>query len=193
MFLVSALFMGMGVMGWTFWGGKSRSVNNQEMTLETIGYVETEPSKKITEFSYSLYDSTTSKTTSHKIDLKKSYILHFWAPWCKHCVGEYNAYYNFKQNTQAQKFQQISIVSSGTSIESVKEFFSKKGIKPHEFAVDDGTISKEFEVQSIPATVFIKNGKEIGRIEGPVDWSNPKVKDLLLKLAEEYPTDSKAP
>lgn len=87
-------------------------------------------------------------------------ILDFWAPWCAPC------------QMMGPVFEELS------SDYTDKLKFAKLNTEDHP------ALAGQFGIQGIPSLLFLKDGKEVGRIVGfaPKDILKSKIDDALSKL-----------
>jgi thiol-disulfide isomerase/thioredoxin len=93
-----------------------------------------------------------------------TFVVHFWATWCKPCLTEIPVFNQISQSNKDEKVQ-IVLVSLDfvKDLESVKDFIKNKSIHAEVFlldAPDQNTwidkISKQW-TGGIPATLFLNN------------------------------------
>ena len=77
----------------------------------------------------------------------------------------------------------IPINIGGDSYEKSKDFFDKLQIKNLEIYTGSGfEFSQLFKIRGLPTTILIdRNGFEIGRIVGYIDFSDKSLHDWLIK------------
>lgn len=148
----------------------------KKISLLTINYIATPPSKPLEDGKYLEY-STISDTTPIEKDLKdlkgKPVILHFWATWCGPCVKELPELDRYVEKHQ-EKAHIIALVTDFKDIEKIRAFYAAQGIKNLPIMVDKkAALAHKLHASSaLPTTVFMNSsGVEIGRIQGAIDWS----------------------
>ena len=117
-----------------------------------------------------------------KTDGKPLTALHFWATWCVPCVDE------LVQVDQALKaygnsgFNVIALSEDGVAnIKKVKDFYGAHNITALKPNIDANmTALQALKGRGLPTTIFLdKEGKEIARAEGAVDWTSKETTDFI--------------
>lgn len=149
------------------------------LTLWDIGFVPCIPVKTrpIASVSY----TSSSGATEELFALKKPLIIHFWAPWCAPCRAELP---HFSQFVQANPGSQIWCVADNDQTpQSVQSFYQKQKLYGLPVMIDgQQKLARRLNVEGLPTTVFFDSeGRERGRIVGPVMWNKPEVASLILK------------
>ena len=110
-------------------------------------------------------------------------IINFWATWCAPCKKEMPSLDKLKKLDNFKDINIIPINIGGGSYKKSKEFFDELKIENLEIFTGSGPqFSKLFKLRGLPTTILIdKNGFEIGRIVGYVDFSDKGLLDWLTK------------
>lgn len=146
------------------------------ITLRTINFIKAtapkslkDPNIRVLHVGPQEKDSPTPKALS---DFQgKTTVLHFWATWCGACVEEMPDLSKFSEK-MGENVHFVVIASDHTQGKAVRDFYASKGITNLEIYIDQYNVAKHFDVKAIPTSIFIdKEGQEIGRISGIVDWS----------------------
>lgn len=166
--------------------GPKQETEDYKLSLLDLDYQPMSPVKKVPDTPFQVYKiSSGDQPTEAKLTdyIGKPIILHFWATWCGPCGIELPYYDAFARNDDIVN---IALCSGGNAetFEKVNNFYQKHSIKRLPVALDvTGALSRAFAVKGLPTTVFInKDGFEIGRIVGIVDWGDKKVVKLLINL-----------
>ncbi|MDE3015398.1 MAG: TlpA family protein disulfide reductase [Pseudomonadota bacterium] len=106
--------------------------------------------------------------------------VHFWATWCVPCLAELPQVDAAAKAYGGQGFRVVAI-SLDNDIGKVAPFFAARHITQLVPYADMGTASfVAAHLQGLPGTLFIdKNGREIARAEGPLDWKSAQVTGFI--------------
>ena len=127
------------------------------------------------------------KSEGQKVSLNsyksKPLVINFWATWCAPCKKEMPSLDKLKKLDYFKDINIIPINIGGESYKKSKEFFDEFKIENLEIFTGSGPqFSKLFKLRGLPTTILIdKNGFEIGRIVGYVDFSDKSLLDWLTK------------
>jgi hypothetical protein len=83
-----------------------------------------------------------------------------------------------------EEFQVIIVAVERTSFDKIDNFVNSINIKYLESFHDPKTISGSLlKAKGLPTTLLLdRNGNEIGRVEGPLEWDSQSVKNTITKL-----------
>jgi thiol-disulfide isomerase/thioredoxin len=191
-FLTGLILAGIGSAGYWALKTEQRPVEivkkePKKVSLLTINYIPTHPSKPIDEGKFWQLTSTSDEPIEKNLkDLSgKPVILHFWATWCGPCVQELP-----DLDTYAKKIENVAhvvaIVADMKDIAKIRSFYQAKGIKNLSIAFDkSGQLTRSFRTSALPTSVFINSqGHEIGRIQGAIEWSGHAGRLLNIHLSK---------
>jgi len=113
----------------------------------------------------------------------KVVLLNIWATWCKPCREEMPTLDRLQAKLGSERFQvlALSVDQQGASI--ARQFYREVGIKALALYVDP-TAKAAFvlDAPGLPVTLLVdRNGREIGRHLGPVQWDAPEVIERLQR------------
>ena len=108
-------------------------------------------------------------------------IINFWATWCAPCKKEMPSLDKLKTLDDFKNINIIPINIGGGSYKKSKEFFEEFKIKNLEIFMGSGPeFSQLFKLRGLPTTILIdKNGFEVGRIVGYVDFNDKTLLNWL--------------
>ncbi len=106
----------------------------------------------------------------------KLILLNFWATWCGPCKDEMPSLDKMKKITSLKNLEIFPINVGKDSPKKSNFFFKELDIKNLEIYYDNPeTLAKIFSLRGIPTTIIInKNGEEIARIIGSIDFLDKK-------------------
>ena len=107
-------------------------------------------------------------------------LLNIWATWCAPCIAEIPSLDVLQKERGSANFTVVA-VSMDRHIDDAKAFYADNKI--HNLVLyHDPTfsLSSKVKVKGIPISIlYDKNGREIARISGEVDWQGRQVSALL--------------
>ena len=128
-----------------------------------------------------------TKSEAQKVSLnnykQNPLIINFWATWCAPCKKEMPSLDNLKGLNDFKNFNIIPINIGGDSYEKSKKFFDEFKIENLEIFTGSGPeFSQLFKIRGLPTTILIdRNGFEVGRIVGYIDFNDQSLLDWLSK------------
>jgi len=125
-------------------------------------------------FSLSEFERSDGKKTSI-LDYKEKFLLiNFWALWCAPCVKELPSLDNLNMSINNSNFEVIAIATGRNSKERADLFFKTNNITSLELLFDSkGSLARDMRIKVLPTTIMVSSdGKEVGRIEGLVEWDS---------------------
>ncbi len=111
----------------------------------------------------------------------KVVLLNIWATWCAPCRHEMPALDALKAELGGKDFDVLALSTDRGGIDKPKKFWTETGIKALGLYLDTGDATHSLGILGMPTTLLIdREGREIGRLVGPAEWSSPEAKALLL-------------
>ncbi|MEP3276284.1 MAG: redoxin domain-containing protein [Stappiaceae bacterium] len=137
--------------------------------------------------------------------LKPGTIVHFWASWCAPCEAEIpglDKFYRTQiQNELGSKGIRLVTISNDRVPAGATRFIEKHKLNfPVYYDAKQLSNAAIVGQRSLPSTVIVDRNGELQRLSlGQLDWSYPKLPDLLIStvsrgsVAENGPKNSKNP
>ncbi len=113
----------------------------------------------------------------------KVIFLNFWATWCGPCREEMPSMEALYQHYKERDFLFLTISIDYEGRELVRKFIERHRYRIPILLDPAGKTLELFEISRIPATLIIdRNGRMIGRVIGPRNWSSPEVFSLVNQM-----------
>ena len=111
----------------------------------------------------------------------KTILLNIWATWCLPCRAEMPALDRLQARLGRNDFQVVALSIDRGGAEVVQRFYAEIGIRNLEIFTDStGKIARDLGIVGVPVTLLLnRDGREIARAIGPVDWDDPKIIELI--------------
>lgn len=111
----------------------------------------------------------------------KPLVVNFWATWCPVCVKKMGTLNRFAEKFQANGGQVIAISQDRGGASVVRSYYARNGYTNLAIYLEtSGQLANAFGIQGFPTTIFIDaQGKEVGRLEGGVDWESSDIAELI--------------
>ena len=106
----------------------------------------------------------------------KLILLNFWATWCAPCKEEMPSLDFLKKQKDLNRLKIFPINVGKDDVKKSQFFFEELKIQNLELYFDPPeTLAKKFALRGIPTSIiFNKDGKEIARIVGSIDFKDKK-------------------
>lgn len=136
------------------------------------------------ESQFAKLNATTSKGKKLKfkeVNKDKIVVLNFWASWCLPCLSEFPSLNEF-----AEKYKDNVLVvginnDTDDAKKEVKKIEKKHKLKFDSILDEDGTVTENFNISRIPATIIFKNGKVIYFTNKESNFQDEKITKLIEK------------
>ena len=135
--------------------------------------------KALPDISFTGDDDTPVKLADFK---GKPMLLNLWATWCIPCIREMPMLDTLAGKTIG-KLQVVTVSQDLKGAEVVDPFFAKHGYKNLKAYTDpEVQLSMGLQAPGLPVTILAdKDGKEVWRITGDIDWTGPEAQKLLAE------------
>lgn len=191
-FVLGMLLSPIVVVGYLTLGslGTQQSLPGAPLTLSDIRYVPTDPHKAVSTISFRHISQ--KGADAEELNLKQKFgkpiLVHFWAPWCGACLAEMPSLEDFARDHH-KMVEILCVANDSTAGKLSLNYYQSGGFQQLSLYVDkqsmhdEGLLAKSMGVHSYPTTILISaEGKEIGRVTGPVNWSGEPGRMLLALL-----------
>ena len=111
----------------------------------------------------------------------KVVVLNFWATWCPPCIAEMPALDKLQSELGGKDFAVVAVSTDRQGIKKSAPFYRRAGITHLDLYNDArGGMLDAFQGHALPITILIdRDGKVVGRMEGPAQWDSPEAKALI--------------
>jgi thiol-disulfide isomerase/thioredoxin len=117
-------------------------------------------------------------------------LLNLWATWCAPCRKEMPSLAALQQQLGSDDFEVVAISVDRKGAEASAAFLIETGATALKLYVDkSAAVLDAAQAVGLPATLLIdRQGREIGRMLGPADWSSPEAIALIKAAIAEGKT-----
>jgi thiol-disulfide isomerase/thioredoxin len=115
-------------------------------------------------------------------------LVNFWATWCGPCVAEMPSLDRLEAELGGEEFAVITL-SEDRNPAVIAPFYEKHGLRHLKRYHDpSGGLSRAFGIRGLPTTVLLdREGREVGRIEGPAEWDSAEALALIRHFIGQRP------
>lgn len=119
----------------------------------------------------------------------KLVLLNLWATWCGPCVKEMPSLDRLQAKLGGEGFQVVALSLDRGGRAAVEPFYQKTGVGNLTLYLDPGSASMQaLGLRGLPTTLLVdEEGRELGRVEGAVEWDAPEVLAFLRGHAGRGP------
>lgn len=114
-------------------------------------------------------------------------LVNLWATWCPPCVHEMPSLDALAAKLADQPFRLVAIASGPQGAVKPQDFMVQHNLQNITLYTDeDLDFSRNFAGgKGLPLSIlYDKRGREIGRIEGAVEWTSPEAVELIEAVIE---------
>jgi thiol-disulfide isomerase/thioredoxin len=113
----------------------------------------------------------------------KTILLNVWATWCAPCVAEIPSLDQLQKEHGNDRFEVVAVSQDMQAVDA-ESFLITKNIEHLGFYHDNTLgLASDVKVAGLPISIFYdKNGVELVRIPGEVNWQSAEVGSLLREI-----------
>jgi thiol-disulfide isomerase/thioredoxin len=113
-------------------------------------------------------------------------LINLWATWCAPCVREMPALDRLQAKLGSDRFEVVAISLDRGGLAKVSPFFDKYGLKNLAIYLDPKSGAyRMLSVQRLPTSILVDaSGREIGRLEAPLEWDSADAVALIQKYID---------
>jgi thiol-disulfide isomerase/thioredoxin len=116
----------------------------------------------------------------------KVVLLNLWATWCVPCRAEIPSLDALEASLGGKDFDVLAISTDLGAPEKPRKFLDQAQARSLKLYLDRSGSSKAIGVIGLPTTLLIdREGREIGRLVGPAQWSSADAKALITAAIAE--------
>ena len=140
------------------------------------------------------FNDSNGKTLTMADFKGKVVLLNIWATWCAPCRKEMPTLDRLQAILGGPDFEVVPVSIDRKGMDAVSLFYIDTGIKNlgRYIAPAANQALDAIGVWGLPATLLLdRQGRELGRLEGPADWDSPDMittlKSIIAKQKETSP------
>ena len=117
-------------------------------------------------------------------------LLNLWATWCAPCRKEMPTLAALEKKLGSKDFEVVAVSVDRKGAEASGAFLIANHATALKLYADpSATILEKVKAIGLPASILIdRQGREIGRMFGPADWSGPDAERLIHAALAEGPS-----
>ena len=114
-------------------------------------------------------------------------VINLWATWCSPCVKELPSIDRLAKSVNRENIKIYAVSQDRAGNKIVPAYFQKLNLKNLTIYLDNqGSLMAAFKTPVLPTTVIIdKNGMEIARLVGGINWDSQEVVNYLKKASTD--------
>jgi thiol-disulfide isomerase/thioredoxin len=117
----------------------------------------------------------------------RALVVNFWATWCAPCVEELPTLDSLQAILGGDQFRVLAISQDRDGAKVVAPFIDKNGWKNLAVYLEpQARFARDARLRGLPTTLILdKAGREAGRLEGTLNWTDPALVERLKALIAE--------
>jgi thiol-disulfide isomerase/thioredoxin len=111
----------------------------------------------------------------------KVVLVNFWASWCPACIMEMPSLDRLQAELGSKHVIVLAISQDAGGVAVVRRFFESHKLEHLSVLIDNQRrLGLAFNQDMLPTSVLLDpEGREVGRLVGPADWSSPQALELI--------------
>jgi thiol-disulfide isomerase/thioredoxin len=118
----------------------------------------------------------------------KVVLLNIWATWCGPCQEEMPALDHLQNALGGPDFEVVALSIDRKGIDAIRKFYADVGVCNLAIYLDSaGRSIRELATVGVPTTLLLdREGRELGRVSGPVEWDSAETVDFLKSIISQH-------
>jgi thiol-disulfide isomerase/thioredoxin len=172
------LVIGFAVVSLYWFQGDQRKVSDAAPASSMAAFIKHPSPKDIAAFSFADGTGASKDLSNWK---GRVVLLNLWATWCAPCRKEMPELSKLQKLLGSSDFEVVALSQDLKGAEASAAFLKEQGTDNLALYVDPkATALAALASAGLPTTVLIdRNGKEVGRLLGPADWSSEEAQALV--------------
>ena len=114
-------------------------------------------------------------------------LFNLWATWCGPCLHELPSLDRLQAVLGGTGFTVVALSQDRAGLAEVGPYWERAGLDHLTVYVDDGMAAgRAIGALGLPTTLLIgRDGRELGRLEGPAEWDSPAALNYFRTLERE--------
>ena len=109
-------------------------------------------------------------------------VLNFWASWCVPCLAEFPSLVELRERYTTDKILILGINSGDDSLKGIKKVVKKYKLNFPIIPNENGELSQDFQVTSLPFSIIFHRGKVVEVSKGSQDFVSGEMIEKLNTL-----------
>jgi len=172
-----ALVLAVPAAGWAAFTLSHRLVAEDDAPPALRQFIPTDPPRPAPEIAFA---DGAGKSLSLADFRGRLVLVNLWATWCEPCIREMPSLDRLRAALPDRDLAIVLVSQDRGGDKVVAPFFAKLGLKLDTYLDPKSAVGHAFEVRGLPTTILIdREGRELGRIEGALDWDGGPAQALL--------------
>jgi thiol-disulfide isomerase/thioredoxin len=168
-----------------YWGAGAEVPPDQTRPpVQGLDTVHAHPPRSLPSLSFTDADGRVLTLEQLRLAHGGGIVLNLWATWCVPCVAEMPALDTLSRVLAPSGIAVLTVSLDHGGADQVRAFQAAHQIRSLPVLLDPHSASLvALGLDGIPTTLLInRNGQEVARISGSVDWASPQAASLVTRL-----------